>query len=223
MSADTLVNGRRAMPCRPRTGPATVRSDHHRRDGRARWLPLHLARRRGCARLDRAARTRIIGAVGALRQITQPVVKRPEPRIARARLPPSGGVSRVLSRHAWPAAPPSWRLGLSPLRLGENPRLAGLKHLNRLEQVLAQRERPLELDEVVMQSHSGEVISGSMSNLFLVEGEQLVTPALDYCGVEGVMRRLVLESAPAAGWRISIEAVSVARRRTGTLFVPTCA
>jgi 4-amino-4-deoxychorismate lyase len=61
---------------------------------------------------------------------------------------------------------------------------------------------------------------GQHVNLFLVEGEQLVTPALEHCGVEGVMRRLVLESAAAAGWRIAIEAVSVARlRAAGSLFV----
>jgi 4-amino-4-deoxychorismate lyase len=229
MSADTLVNG---LP-----GDAVSAADrglHYGdglfetiacRDGRARWLPLHLARlHRGCARLGiepppDAIVGREIGTLAADQAacIVKLILSR---GIARGRgYRPSGDEvpTRVLSRHA---APRSWRLGLSPVRLGENPHLAGLKHLNRLEQVLAQRERPPVLDEVVMQSYSGEVISGSMSNLFLVEGEQLVTPALERCGVEGVMRRLVLESAPAAGWRISIETVSVARlRAAGTLFV----
>ena len=232
MSADTLVNGL--------AGDAVSAADrglHYGdglfetiacRDGRARWLPLHLARlHRGCARLGiepppDAILGREIGTLAADHAacIVKLILSR---GIARGRgYRPSGDEvpTRVLSRHAWPAAPPSWRLGLSPVRLGENPHLAGLKHLNRLEQVLAQRERPRELDEVVMQSYSGEVVSGSMSNLFLVEGEQLVTPALERCGVEGVMRRLVLESAPAAGWRISVEAVSLARlRAAGTLFM----
>jgi 4-amino-4-deoxychorismate lyase len=232
MSADTLVNG---LP-----GDSVSAADRGLqygdglfetiacRNGRARWLPLHLARlHRGCARLGiEPPPEAIIGheigllAAGHAACIVKLILSR---GIARGRgYRPAGDEqpTRVLSRHPWPAAPRAWRLGLSPVRLGENSRLAGLKHLNRLEQVLAQRERPPELDEVLMQSHSDAVISGSMSNLFLVEGDQLVTPALGLCGVEGVMRRLVLESAPAAGWRGTIEAVSVARlRAAGALFM----
>jgi 4-amino-4-deoxychorismate lyase len=99
------------------------------------------------------------------------------------------------------------------VRLGENARLAGIKHLNRLEQVLAQRERPEALDEVLMLAGHDEVISGSMSNLFIVEDERLVTPPIERCGVEGVMRRVVLETAARAGWRASVEPVSLMRLR----------
>ena len=232
MSADTLVNGQ--------PGHSVSAADRGLqygdglfetiacRGGRPRWLSLHLLRlQRGSVRLGIAAPPAAVIAqeIDMLAAdhaacIVKLILSR---GIARGRgYRPAGDEqpTRVLSRHPWPAAPGAWRLGLSPVRLGENPRLAGLKHLNRLEQVLAQRERPSELDEVVMQSHSGAVISGSMSNLFLVEGEQLVTPALDRCGVEGVMRRLVLEAAPAAGWRIAVEAVSVERVRAAeTLFM----
>jgi len=122
--------------------------------------------------------------------------------------------TRILARHDWPAPTgAAWRLGLSPVRLASNPLLAGLKHLNRLEQVLAQRERPAGCDEVLMCAATGAVISGSMSNLFLVEGDRLVTPPLDECGIAGVMRRLVLECAPAAGWRTAVETVSRERLR----------
>ena len=225
MSAGTLVNG---LP--GDSVSAADRGLHYGdglfetiacRGGRPRWLALHLERlQRGCARLGIAAPpAAVIGqeidtlAADHAACIVKLILTR---GVARGRgYRPAGDEqpTRVLSRHPWPGSPAAWRLGLSPVRLGENPSLAGLKHLNRLEQVLAQRERAPELDEVVMQSHSGAVISGSMSNLFLVEGEQLVTPALDRCGVEGVMRRLVLETAPAAGWRVAIEAVNVARLR----------
>jgi 4-amino-4-deoxychorismate lyase len=233
VNVDTLVNGR--------SGELVAAADrglHYGdglfetivcRDGRPRWLPLHLARlQRGAVRLgiEPPPQATLAAEVGML-AASQPacIVKLIVTRgIARGRGYRPGGdeqPTRVLSRHPWPVAPaPMWRLGISPVPLGENPRLAGLKHLNRLEQVLAQRERPPQLDEVVMLSSAGEVISGSMSNLFMVEGERLVTPSLERCGVEGVMRGLVLEAAPALGWRTAIETVSVARLRSAAaLFV----
>jgi 4-amino-4-deoxychorismate lyase len=192
------------------------------RSGRPRWLPLHLQRlERGCLRLGiemppQGALEREINTLAAGQDscILKLILTR---GVARARgYRPAGDErpTRVLARHPWPARTAhGWSAGLSPLRLGENAQLAGLKHLNRLEQVLAQRARPAELDEVLMLASGDEVIGGSMSNLFIVEGERLVTPPLERCGVEGVMRRVVLESAPAAGWRVSVESVSVTRLR----------
>ncbi|MFO1402323.1 MAG: aminodeoxychorismate lyase [Steroidobacteraceae bacterium] len=192
------------------------------RDGRPRRLALHLERlERGCARLGIAAPARAVLAEEALRLaagaaacILKLIVTRGSARGRGYR--PAGDEQplRILARHAWVApAARGWHVGLSGVRLGENARLAGLKHLNRLEQVLAQRERPESLDEVLMLAGQDEVVSGSMSNLFLVEGERLVTPPLERCGVEGVMRRVVLESAPAAGWRVAIEPVDLPRLR----------
>ena len=74
--------------------------------------------------------------------------------------------------------------------LGRNPALAGIKHLNRLEQVLARAEWDDErIAEGLMLDSMGLVISGTQSNLFAVIAGQIVTPALDQCGVAGVMRR----------------------------------
>ena len=88
------------------------------------------------------------------------------------------------------------RVRLGELRLGENPALAGLKHLNRLEQVLARLEwSDPGIAEALLFSSSGALVSGSMSNVFLVHGGRLATPRLDRCGVAGVMREVVL-----AGW-----------------------
>src|SRR5262249_15429533 len=83
----------------------------------------------------------------------------------------------------------------------ENPRLAGLKHCNRLEQILARAELSAEAGgtEGLLYSTSGNLVSGTMSNVFLVRDGSLLTPRIDRCGVAGVMRRVVLRGARQAG------------------------
>ncbi|HCA26928.1 MAG TPA: aminodeoxychorismate lyase, partial [Betaproteobacteria bacterium] len=81
------------------------------------------------------------------------------------------------------------KLRLCETRLGLQPRLAGVKHLNRLENVLARMEWTcLETAEGLMLDTEGRLISGTMSNLFLVRGNRLYTPDLSRCGVAGVQR-----------------------------------
>ena len=107
--------------------------------------------------------------------------------------------SAALLVYAWPEYPASAQSGVAvrfcDTRLASQPRLAGVKHLNRLEQVLARAEWADEFDEGLMLDQAGNVIEGTMSNLFAVIDNELRTPALDTCGVEGVMRNLVLETA----------------------------
>jgi 4-amino-4-deoxychorismate lyase len=91
-------------------------------------------------------------------------------------------------------------VGLCRTRLGGNPCLAGLKHLNRLEQVLARSEwGDGAIAEGLMCDGRGRVIAGTMSNLFVCRGDQLVTPRLDTCGIAGTVRGLVLGMAPRFG------------------------
>jgi 4-amino-4-deoxychorismate lyase len=89
------------------------------------------------------------------------------------------------------------RLRVCDIRLAEQPLLAGIKHLNRLEQVLARAEwnDPDIADGVLCDSH-GRVISATMANLFAVVDGELLTPALDRCGVAGVGRAEVLAQCP---------------------------
>ncbi|HMD58775.1 MAG TPA: aminotransferase class IV, partial [Steroidobacteraceae bacterium] len=104
------------------------------------------------------------------------------------------------------------RLGWSTVTLADNPRLAGIKHLNRLEQVLAQADMAgTDFDEMLMRSAGGAVICGTMSNVFMPDGAVLRTPDLARCGVAGVLRSLVLECAPAAGFTVSIEPLKAER------------
>lgn len=85
-------------------------------------------------------------------------------------------------------------------RLAEQPLLAGLKHLNRLEQVLARAEwQGTEYAEGLMLDMSGRVIEGVYSNLFLVRGGRLLTADLSRCGVAGVMRAALLDAAAREG------------------------
>jgi 4-amino-4-deoxychorismate lyase len=81
-------------------------------------------------------------------------------------------------------------------RLGWNPLLAGIKHLNRLEQVLARQEwTDAEIMEGLQRDIDGNLIEGTMSNLFLVKDRSLFTPDLSRCGVAGIMRSVVMELA----------------------------
>lgn len=86
------------------------------------------------------------------------------------------------------------RLGWATIRWSSQPLLAGIKHLNRLEQVLAASEaKALGCDEVVVRDQGGHISSVSAGNLFLVVGGSLMTPALETCGIAGTRRRAVME------------------------------
>jgi len=197
------------------------------RDGEARWLALHLQRlQHGCERLrikfrdfeTLAAEIRALAA-GQRRCIVKAIVTRGT--ATRRGYAPAGDEhpTRIVSRHDWPQPPAratsGFRLGVSGVTLGINPLLAGLKHLNRLEQVLAQMARDESganggagVDEVLMLSSAGQLIGGSMSNVFLADESGLFTPGLNDCGVAGVMRRVVLEAAAGHGMPVHVRAVA---------------
>lgn len=96
------------------------------------------------------------------------------------------------------------QLSLARIRWASQPALAGLKHLNRLEQVLAAREYRLAgTDEAVMLNQAGQVISVTAGNLYLVYGKEVLTAALDNCGIAGTRRALLMRRwAPAAGLKV---------------------
>lgn len=79
-------------------------------------------------------------------------------------------------------------------RLGSNPALAGIKHLNRLEQVLARAEwQDEQIAEGLLLDIEENVIEATAANLFIVRGHQLLTPDLSFAGVAGVARQLIIE------------------------------
>ncbi len=109
--------------------------------------------------------------------------------------------TRIVMRAPRPAYRPEMAtegvaVRLCDTRLGLQPRLAGVKHLNRLEQVLARDEwSDPAIAEGLMRDSDGRVIEGVMSNVFMVKDGEVMTPDLTRCGVAGVMRGLIAESA----------------------------
>jgi 4-amino-4-deoxychorismate lyase len=113
------------------------------------------------------------------------------------RPPAAAGATRIVALHPLQeTAQHALKLRWCDTRLGRNPRLAGIKHLNRLEQVLAQSEwREGEFDEGLMMDTEGELVCATAGNVFAVRDGALITPDLRFCGVQGVMRSHVIEVA----------------------------
>ncbi len=129
---------------------------------------------------------------------------------------------RVVSANPLPEYPAHWsKQGVSvrmcELRLPTQPRLAGIKHLNRLENVLARAEwNDPAIAEGLLLDDAGNVIEGTRCNVFIVEGGALVTPDLSRCGVAGVTRDLVITAAGRNGLRCHIEPISRQRLEAAT-------
>ncbi len=114
-------------------------------------------------------------------------------------------VTRILTSHSWPDYPNVYQTEGVVVRycettLSENKKLAGIKHLNRLEQVLARNEWDTdEFQEGLMLTLSGDVVDGTMSNIFAVKDNTIFTPGLTLCGVAGVMRKTVINLSKKLG------------------------
>jgi len=126
-------------------------------------------------------------------------------------------VTRIVASFPLPPVPSQYhRSGVRArwcnMRLSIQPRLAGVKHLNRLENVLARSEwNDSEIAEGLMLDTEANVIAGTYCNLFLFEQGRLVTPDLSGCGIAGVQRERVFEAAIRLGIACSVEAISRAR------------
>ncbi|MGY6276352.1 aminodeoxychorismate lyase [Methylomonas sp. MgM2] len=109
--------------------------------------------------------------------------------------------TRLLSLHPFPVYPDHFQTDgvvarFCRQRLAINPSLAGIKHLNRLEQVLARAEWQDDgYQEGLMLDYDDHVIEGTMTNLFFVKNEILHTPILTQCGIAGIVRKIVIDSA----------------------------
>lgn len=126
--------------------------------------------------------------------------------------------TRVVSFHPAPVYDAAFysdgiTLHLCDLKLSRQPRLAGIKHLNRLENVLAAAEcQAAGAAEGLLEDEEGFIISGTRSNLFAVIGGRLSTPDLSASGVAGVQRDRVIAWAEQHGVQCA-----VARLRLGDL------
>lgn len=103
-----------------------------------------------------------------------------------------------------PPLPPAITLRWCELRLARQPALAGLKHLNRLEQVLARREwTEADVHEGLMLDTAGEVACATAANVFAFVAGRWCTPPVDQTGVAGLARAWVLEQGGAVEHRLS--------------------
>lgn len=127
---------------------------------------------------------------------------------------------RAMPTHLWDIAPlpvyPSSnaiqgiKARLCELRLSEQPRLAGIKHLNRLENVLAAAEwDDAQIAEGILLDGAGRVIEGTRSNVFCVVQGKLATPDLSRCGVAGVQRERVIAWAMQQGFGVQVRDVGL--------------
>lgn len=115
---------------------------------------------------------------------------------------------RILSVSAYPAHYDRWRsegisLELSPIRLGRNPQLAGIKHLNRLEQVLIRTHlEQTTADEALVLDSDGVITECCAANLFWRRGGEVFTPRMDQAGVNGLMRQFCLQQLAHSGFNV---------------------
>lgn len=192
------------------------------KEGRVRRLPLHLKRLRdGCDRLGIRKPDETV-----LQQELQQAIAGQDRAVLKLMLTRGSGgrgyrpseqsvVSRLLLRYPWPDYPLDWsgqgiELRVCRTRLGRNPALAGIKHLNRLEQVLARAEWSEGAQEGLMLDTEGWVIEGTMSNVFASPAEgRLVTPGLSQAGVAGVTRQYILERARGHSMEVEVRPLSL--------------
>lgn len=131
--------------------------------------------------------------------------------------PASPTPTRIVSSSALPRYPQDFaergvRLRLCAIRLGFQPALAGIKHLNRLESILARQEWDGEdYAEGLLRDMEGNAVCGTMSNLFTVERGGLFTPDLTRCGVAGVTRDRVIEAAARRAIACRVENIAYER------------
>lgn len=179
-------------------------------NGRLPFWPLHIAKLR--------ADCQVLGIACPAETLWLSDIARLAPANAAVKLLVTRGVA--LRGYACDASAPVTRLTfVSPLpsypdalyrdgvatrlcdwRLTIQPGLAGIKHLNRLDQVMARREwRDLAIFDGLMLNTRDELVEGVMSNLFLARGGELYTHPLTDCGVAGVTRSLILAAAHSLG------------------------
>lgn len=129
--------------------------------------------------------------------------------------PESVNVTEVISVSDFPQYYQQWqqqgiKLCRSDIQLGQQSRLAGIKHLNRLEQVLIKSSvlHQLYQDWLVLDCNNN-VIESSVANLFIINDKQVITPSIHYSGVAGVMREQVIIALLELGYNVKIADLSI--------------
>ena len=189
-------------------------------DGKACLLDLHIERlERGCRTLGIPLNTDLLLSeiLGFITHCSKSVL-----RVTltmgvggRGYLNPEQPESvRVLTLHEYPVQPPAhWEfgieLGIAKIRLASQPELAGIKHGNRLEQVIGRSQWQDSWHEALLLDQAGNVIEATQSNVFIVKEGQFLTPPLENAGVAGVMRSFIIANAYKLGLNAEIMSLSI--------------
>lgn len=124
---------------------------------------------------------------------------------------------RVIIKSALPAYPNSYlsegvKLHVCTTKLATQTALAGVKHLNRLENVLARMEwTDSNILDGIMFDDAEQVIACTAANIFICSGDTLITPKLDRCGIAGVTRQRIIDLAHLLGLTVKIQQISLAQ------------
>lgn len=121
----------------------------------------------------------------------------------------------VVSAHAMPAipGPEGVSVALSACKIYVSPQLAGLKSLNRLDQVMASLHQPAGVYESILTDQSGRLVEGTRTNLLVDLGSLWVTPPVVHLAVTGVMRSAVCDALAEAGETVCERPVTFAQLR----------
>ena len=123
--------------------------------------------------------------------------------------------TRIISLYPWPNyydgnSNSGVKTRICNYRYAKNPFLAGIKHLNRLEQILARSEwNDNSIAEGIVMDSENYIIEGTMSNIFCVIGKTLYTPDLSACGIEGIVRGKIIELASNLKFNVEIKKISL--------------
>ena len=119
--------------------------------------------------------------------------------------------TRIISLYPWPNyynenSSSGVKTRICKYRYAKNPFLAGIKHLNRLEQILARSEwNDDSIAEGIVMDSENYIIEGTMSNIFCIIGKTLYTPDLSACGIEGIVRGKIIELASNLKFNVEIK------------------
>jgi len=130
-------------------------------------------------------------------------------------LPNNVEPTRIISLYPWPDysfgnSDDGINVHVCNYRYAHNSVLAGIKHLNRLEQVLARSEwTDSSIAEGIVLDHEKNVIEGTMSNIFYIKGNALFTPELSDCGVDGIIRQKIISLSTELQLEVFINKISL--------------
>lgn len=190
------------------------------------WSLHYLKLQHDCARLDMPCPDEAL----LLSELNQVLAQHPDGVVklivtrgegARGYAPATDAApTRIWDFSPLPDYPKEWatqgiKAHVCQIRLPAQPRLACVKHLNRLENVLAAAElrdaqmQDGDIAEGLLLDAEGHVIEGTRSNLFAVSQGHLVTPDLSRCGVAGIQRGRVMAWALQHGMALQVRDVGL--------------